>query len=332
MPTSCCTRRSTRSRPGDADEDVPWIGPELRPDMRAAGVASRLVGRRARRRRTRKVTARASSRPPRRSRAREFRCAARLMVGPRRGRDADEPAQRAERDRVTTPVRATAARSCSSRASYPDFAIIAKPGWTVDWEEVGLCWFRFTVRGRLLLRREPAPDRVQEPDRRRRDADRRRSRRGSRSTPDANASGLVAPQANIGHIEGGWARTASLSPAACTIDVDVRVQPAHDAGRGQASGAGRRCRRSVAANPGSTSSWEMTLSIPGTSHAAGVVRRASMRPRVADDRGPARTRVPGARAVRPTPTSCADGASRRRAWACRSCAIPTVARSTSRWA
>ena len=30
-----------------------------------------------------------------------------------------------------------------------DFAIIAKPGWSVAWEEVGLCWFKVIVRGDL---------------------------------------------------------------------------------------------------------------------------------------------------------------------------------------
>src|SRR5262245_36978191 len=30
-----------------------------------------------------------------------------------------------------------------------DFAIIAKPGWAVAWEEVGLCWFKVIVRGDL---------------------------------------------------------------------------------------------------------------------------------------------------------------------------------------
>src|SRR5207253_2557900 len=30
-----------------------------------------------------------------------------------------------------------------------DFAIIAKPGWSVAWEEVGLCWFKVIVRGNL---------------------------------------------------------------------------------------------------------------------------------------------------------------------------------------
>src|SRR5687768_16350893 len=30
-----------------------------------------------------------------------------------------------------------------------DFAILAKPGWAVSWEEVGWCWFKVTVRGTL---------------------------------------------------------------------------------------------------------------------------------------------------------------------------------------
>lgn len=31
----------------------------------------------------------------------------------------------------------------------PDYAVIAKPEWGVSWEEVGVCWFRVRVRGRL---------------------------------------------------------------------------------------------------------------------------------------------------------------------------------------
>ncbi len=30
-----------------------------------------------------------------------------------------------------------------------DFAIICKPGWAAAWEEVGLCWFKVTVRGQM---------------------------------------------------------------------------------------------------------------------------------------------------------------------------------------
>ena len=30
-----------------------------------------------------------------------------------------------------------------------DFAILAKPGYAVAWEEVGLCWFRVRIHGRL---------------------------------------------------------------------------------------------------------------------------------------------------------------------------------------
>src|SRR6202022_4088566 len=30
-----------------------------------------------------------------------------------------------------------------------DFAILAKPGYAVSWEEVGVCWFKVAVKGTL---------------------------------------------------------------------------------------------------------------------------------------------------------------------------------------
>jgi acetylornithine deacetylase/succinyl-diaminopimelate desuccinylase-like protein len=79
-----------------------------------------------------------------------------------------------------------------------------------------------------------------------------------------NTSGLVTPQANIGHIEGGWARTASLSPAACVLDIDVRVSPRTPPTevRRQFAEAIEALRRE---HPDLDVSWDMTLSIPGTS-------------------------------------------------------------------
>ena len=38
-------------------------------------------------------------------------------------------------------------RHMLDRGLAPDFAVIAKPGYAVAWEEVGLCWFRVRVRG-----------------------------------------------------------------------------------------------------------------------------------------------------------------------------------------
>ena len=107
---------------------------------------------------------------------------------------------------------------------YADYGIICKPGWTVDWEEVGLCWFRIRVRGRFsyvgsrhrIAFKNPIVDAatvVQALE------------AWFPEYAARNTSGLVAPQANIGHIEGGWARTASLSPAECVLDIDVRVSP-----------------------------------------------------------------------------------------------------------
>jgi acetylornithine deacetylase/succinyl-diaminopimelate desuccinylase-like protein len=75
--------------------------------------------------------------------------------------------------------------------------------------------------------------------------------------------GLVAPQGHIGSIEGGWPRTAAISPAQCRLRVDLRLGPDQDPmsvkREFEAALAGI-----VAANPGLDASSEMTLSIPAT--------------------------------------------------------------------
>ena len=149
------------------------------------------------------------------------------------------------------------------QGTYPDFAIIAKPGWTVDWEEVGLCWFRVRVHGRFsyvgsrhrIAFKNPILDAA---------AVIQALEAWFPKYAVRNTSGLVAPQANIGHIEGGWARTASLSPAECVLDVDVRVSPRTSPAdvRQQFAEAVDAIRRQ---NPALELTWDMTLSIPGTS-------------------------------------------------------------------
>ena len=207
---------------GTADEDVPWVGPELRADMRpepschgawVVGLgASNPKGHGACIVAAAEAIARAGV-PLRGS----------VLVGLGAG---GMPTNRRPVAGATrsTPVRATGARSCSNRACTPTTGSSAKPGWTVDWEEVGLCWFRIRVRGRFsyvgsrhrIAFKNPIVDAatvVQALE------------AWFPEYAARNTSGLVAPQANIGHIEGGWARTASLSPAECVLDIDVRVSP-----------------------------------------------------------------------------------------------------------
>ncbi|MCY4551735.1 MAG: peptidase dimerization domain-containing protein [Defluviicoccus sp.] len=106
----------------------------------------------------------------------------------------------------------------------PDFAVVAKPGYAVAWEEVGLCWFRIRVRGvqtyvgrkHVLAYRNPIADAAHVvagleawfSDYARRHTD-----------------GLVAPQGAVGAIEGGWTYKPSMVPAACDLYVDMRIGP-----------------------------------------------------------------------------------------------------------
>ena len=106
----------------------------------------------------------------------------------------------------------------------PDFAIVAKPGYAVAWEEVGLCWFRIRVRGvqtyvgrkHVLAYRNPI-------------AHAAHVVAGLEAWFDEyarrHASGLVAPQGAVGAIQGGWTYKPSMVPAACDLYVDLRISP-----------------------------------------------------------------------------------------------------------
>lgn len=157
---------------------------------------------------------------------------------------------------------------------YPDFAVIAKPGWSVAWEEVGLAWFRIRVNGAFgyvgsrhrLGQRNPIVDAA--------------TLIGELEAffgeyAAANTSGLVAPQGSIGSIRAGWDRTASFCPAVCELLVDLRTSPR------TAPGAVERqfhdaMRSILARNPQLSCEWELCLSIPGThtDPASWIVRSA----------------------------------------------------------
>jgi acetylornithine deacetylase/succinyl-diaminopimelate desuccinylase-like protein len=143
-----------------------------------------------------------------------------------------------------------------------DFAIIAKPGWSVAWEEVGLCWFKVIVRGELnytgvrhvIQGRNPIVQAAR--------AIGLLEEWFSEYTA-RNSSGLVAPQGSINAIESGWSHKPAFIPAACHFFVDLRVSPRvspMDAKRQ----FGEAIDRIVKANPDLSVDWEMILSIPGS--------------------------------------------------------------------
>jgi acetylornithine deacetylase/succinyl-diaminopimelate desuccinylase-like protein len=146
---------------------------------------------------------------------------------------------------------------------HPDYAVIAKPGWGVAWEEVGLCWFKVTVHGtfnyvgsrhRLPYRNSivGAATFVKELE------------RWLPEYSSRNTSGLVSPQGQVGYIQGGWEHTASLSPAACVLLIDLRVSP-----RTAPGNAKRQFAAFIAdvrsRHPDLELTWEMVLSIAGSS-------------------------------------------------------------------
>ena len=143
-----------------------------------------------------------------------------------------------------------------------DFAVIAKPGWTVSWEEVGLCWFRVDVGGllgytgmkHLLPYRNAivaASEVVQALE------------RWFPEYTARNTSGYVSPQGSVGAIAGGWPHKPAFMPAICQVYVDLRVSPRTppSAVKAEFSQAIDEIRRT---HPHLDLGWEMILAIPGT--------------------------------------------------------------------
>lgn len=105
-----------------------------------------------------------------------------------------------------------------------DFAIVTKPGFTVQWEEPGLCWFRIRIHGTQSYagRKHLVPD------------DNPILRAGAmipllerwlHDYTQRHTRGLVAPQGVIGAIQGGWTHKPAFTPAACDLYVDLRMTP-----------------------------------------------------------------------------------------------------------
>lgn len=106
----------------------------------------------------------------------------------------------------------------------PDHAVIAKTGWAVSWEEVGLTWFTVEVAGthtyvgsRHLL---PYRNAI---------ADAGHVARGLEAWfetwAETNRSGLVAPQGVVAAVEGGWPHAAAFTTAVCRLHIDLRLSP-----------------------------------------------------------------------------------------------------------
>ena len=106
----------------------------------------------------------------------------------------------------------------------PDCALIAKSGWAVAWEEVGLIWFEVDVEGthtyvgsRHLL---PYSNAIINAGRLIEKIEAWFSQWTEQHTSD-----LVAPQGVVSFIRSGWERMPAFTPASCRFRLDLRLSP-----------------------------------------------------------------------------------------------------------
>lgn len=143
-----------------------------------------------------------------------------------------------------------------------DFAILAKPGYAVSWEEVGLCWFKVRITGALnytgIRHKGPYRNPIVAAARVIDGLEAWFPEYSARHT-----SGLVAPQGSIGAIQGGWTYKPSFVPSACDLYVDIRISPRTDPAQLNYE-FGQALATIQADNPGLELQHDMILSIPGT--------------------------------------------------------------------
>jgi acetylornithine deacetylase/succinyl-diaminopimelate desuccinylase-like protein len=244
---------------GDPDQDMPWIGPRWRPDMAAESSVDGDL-----------VIGLGASNPKGH--------AACVLAAAEAIRDAGLPLTG---DLVvafgaggmpTNSLPGSARRNTGQGAGcsflleqgvWADYALIAKPGWSVSWEEVGLSWFEVTVHGthtyvgsrhRLPYRNAVADvGRVAE-----------RLESWFEQYADRHTDGLVAPQGIVSSAEGGWPRMAAVTTAAIRLMIDLRLSP-----RTSPMQAKREFAAAIdtirADLPDVTLSWQPVLAIPAGS-------------------------------------------------------------------
>lgn len=239
---------------GDAEHDLPWAGPDLRPDMQArADVRDGLV-------------IGLGAQNPKGHGACVIAAAEALIASgaPLRGDlivgfgAGGMPSSRRAPD-LSDGHGVGCDRLVDLLA--PDEAVIAKTGWAISWEEVGLTWFTVDVAGthtyvgsRHLL---PYRNAI---------ADASHLIAGlERWFPvwaEQHTDELIAPQGIVAAVEGGWPYMAAFTTALCRFHVDLRLHP--DTSPDEAAAAfGAEVQR-LAAEIDADVTWTQSVAIPGT--------------------------------------------------------------------
>lgn len=205
---------------GVPDEEVPWVGPELpaehRPVARVDG--DTVIGLGANNSKAHIVAAIAAARAIKKA---DVPLTGRIMLGFGAGGAPTNGRPSLDRRNIGLGV---GCEYMLQQGVHADFAIVTKPGFTVQSEETGLCWFRIRIHGvqSYAGRKHLVPGHNP-------------ILHAARVIPllekwldqysDRHAGGEVRPQGVIGAIQGGWPNKPAFTPAACDIYVDVRISP-----------------------------------------------------------------------------------------------------------
>ena len=140
-------------------------------------------------------------------------------------------------------------------------AVIAKSGWSVSWEEVGLAWITVRVHGthtyvgsRHLL---PFSNAIN-------DAGRLIAKLEVwfEEWAERHRGGLVSPQGVVSTIRAGWDRMPAFTPAECQFQLDLRVSPRTSIK--QLENEFGTAFSQFCDELDISASWERTVFIPGT--------------------------------------------------------------------
>ncbi|MBY8856780.1 M20/M25/M40 family metallo-hydrolase [Nocardia sp. CA2R105] len=246
---------------GDPDEDVPWVGPELRPDLEPR---ARVEGHH--------VLGLGASNPKGHAAAVVVAAEAIANAGiPLRGDllvglGAGGMPTNGRLTRGLTRHNTGQGVGCSfmlEQGWWADHALIAKPGWAVAWEEVGLCWFEVRVHGTYTYvgsrHRMPYRNAIAHAATVIEALERWFPEYAARHT-----DGLVAPQGVVSSVEGGWPRMAAVTPALCRLRIDLRTSPRTTPAQVRRE-FGAAIEAILANHPEFELDWDMVLAIPGTS-------------------------------------------------------------------
>ena len=252
---------------GREEEDLPWAGAQLRADMRAESwrASAHVFGLGAHNPKGHAACVLAAGEAINRA-------GVPLQRGLYLGFGAGGMPSNARANTRTGSAHGAGCAEMLRRLPPIDSAVIAKSGWSVSWEEVGLAWIDVAVPGthsyvgsrhllpftnaieaaaRLITRLEVWFD----------------------EWAQRHRSGLVAPQGVVSYIRSGWRRMPAFTPAVCQFSLDLRVSPRTSVAEVDAQFGAAFSR--ICAEIGVEASWRRHLFIPGTSTAesAPVVKR-----------------------------------------------------------